>query len=46
MVLAKQNIEDLLREAFGKDASIDAFSPEQLELRYTTNPGKKSAGCG
>lgn len=41
VVLAKQNIEDLLREAFGKDASIDAFSPEQLELRYTTNPGKK-----
>lgn len=41
VVLAKQNIEDLLREAFGKDASIDAFSPEQLEIRYTTNPGKK-----
>lgn len=41
VVLVKQNIEDLLRDVFGKDASIDAFSPEQLEIKYTTNPGKK-----
>lgn len=41
MVLTKQNIDELLRSVFGKDASIDTFSPEQMVLRYTTHPGKK-----
>lgn len=41
LIVKKQSLEELLRSAFGQDASIDAFSPEQLALKYTTNPGRK-----
>lgn len=42
-VITKQNMDELLRDAFGKDASLETFSPEQLSLKYTTLPGKKVA---
>lgn len=40
-VITRQNMEDLLRESFGKDTGIDTFTPDQLKIRYTTQPGKK-----
>lgn len=41
LVVKKQNMDELLRSAFGQEASIDTFSPEQLSLKYTTSPGRK-----
>lgn len=41
LTITRQNLEELLRNAFGQNASIDTFSPDQLQLKYTTQPGKK-----
>lgn len=39
--VSKQEIEGILHELFGADASIETFSPEVLSIRYTTLPGRK-----
>ena len=41
LIVSKQALDELLRGVFGNDASIETFTPEQLQLRYTNLPGRR-----
>ncbi len=41
LTISKQEMEGLLRNLFGSESTITSFSPEEIYIRYTNQPGKK-----